>query len=133
MTLGVQDLEISLKFYRDTLGWPAKLQEDIVFIPLQNGIVLGLYGRQALADDATVPNTQADFSGVTFGHNVESIAAVDAIFVHLKAAGTRIVRPPQKMVWGGYSGYFADPDGYLWEVVYNPSWKLGDTGSVDLG
>jgi hypothetical protein len=122
VTLGVRDLGVSLRFYRDGLGLPArnyKADEGIVFFALE-GSWLALYPRDKLAEDATVSDVGAGFSGVTLGHNVASKAKVDAVFAQALAAGAKPVKPPRDVFWGGYSGYFADPDGHLWEVAFNP-------------
>jgi hypothetical protein len=122
ITLGVRDFARSLAFYRDGLGFPThnfKDGEDVVFFKLE-GSWLALYPRDKLAEDATVPDEGKGFSGITLAHNVASKAEVDAVFAHAIAAGARPVKTPQEVFWGGYSSYFADPDGYLWEVAYNP-------------
>jgi catechol 2,3-dioxygenase-like lactoylglutathione lyase family enzyme len=122
ITLGVRDFAKSLAFYRDGLGFPThdfKDGEDIVFFKLE-GSWLALYPRDRLAEDATVPDEGTGFSGITLAHNEPSPEAVDRAFVEAMKAGARAVKQPQKVFWGGYSGYFADPDGYLWEVAYNP-------------
>lgn len=132
ITLGVADLKASSAFYK-RLGWkPASSPEDIVFF--QAGpLVLALYSRAALAEDAGVPNTKAGgFSGVTLAHNVRSETEADALMEEAKAAGAKVVKLMQKVFWGGYSGYFADPDGHLWEVCYNPFAVLTEDGALHL-
>ncbi|HEY2480775.1 MAG TPA: VOC family protein [Caulobacteraceae bacterium] len=122
VTLGVRDFARSLAFYRDGLGFTAYNHaegEEHVMFALE-GSWLSLYPRDKLAEDATVPDDGHGFSGVTLAHNVASPAEADAVFAHAVALGARPVKAPQKVFWGGYSGYFADPDGYLWEVAYNP-------------
>ncbi len=122
VTLGVRDFARALAFYRDGLGFPThnfKDGEDIVFFKLE-GSWLALYPRGKLADDAAVADDGQGFSGITLAHNEPSPEAVDAAFAQAVGAGARAVKQPQKVFWGGYSGYFADPDGYLWEVAYNP-------------
>lgn len=122
ITLGVRDFERSLRFYRDGLGLPCpnfKEGEDIVFFALE-GTWLALYPFDKLAEDATVAPDGNGFRGVTLAHNEPSIEGVDRVFAEALAAGATAVKQPQKVFWGGYSGYFADPDGYLWEVAYNP-------------
>ena len=96
------------------------------------GIVLALYRRKLLADDANVPSEGSGFSGVTLARNVGSKAEVDGALEAAKKAGARILKPAQEVFWGGYSGYFADPDGHPWEVSYNPHWKLDAAGRVVL-
>jgi catechol 2,3-dioxygenase-like lactoylglutathione lyase family enzyme len=122
ITLGVRDFARAFAFYRDGLGFEThnyKDGEDIVFFKLE-GSWLALYPRDKLAEDATVPDDGKGFSGITLAHNVSSKADADAVFAQAVAAGARPVKTPQDVFWGGYSGYFADPDGYLWEVAYNP-------------
>jgi hypothetical protein len=121
VTLGVRDFAKSLAFYR-ALGFTAvnyKEGEEHVMFAL-DGTWLSLYPRDKLAEDATVPDDGRGFSGVTLAHNVKSRTDADAVFAHAVAAGARPVKKPQDVFWGGYSGYFADPDGHLWEVAYNP-------------
>jgi hypothetical protein len=89
------------------------------------GSWLGLYGREALAEDATVPSTGSGFPGFALAHNVASEAEVDAVMASAQKAGATIVKPAQKVFWGGYSGYFGDPDGFLWEVAHNPHVWVG--------
>lgn len=122
ITLGVRDFAKSLAFYRDGLGFPThnfKDGEDIVFFKLE-GSWLALYPRDKLAEDATVPDDGKGFSGITLAHNEPSPEAVDKAFAQAIKAGATAIKQPQKVFWGGYSGYFADPDGYLWEVAHNP-------------
>ncbi|MEM7370556.1 MAG: VOC family protein [Bacteroidota bacterium] len=129
--LGVQDLPKSKAFYTQTLGWQATSasNDDIVFIQL-NGILLSLYPRDKLAEDAEVSPEGSGFTGFSLAHNARSIEEVDAIFADLSQKGVRIVKPPQKVFWGGYSGYIADPDGNLWEIAYNPYMKFDAAGNV---
>jgi uncharacterized protein len=122
VTLGVRDFAKSLAFYRDGLGFTPNNYKDgeehVIF--KMEGSWLSLYPRHLLADDATVPDDGRGFSGVTLAHNVKSKAYADAVFAQAVAAGARAVKTPQDVFWGGYSGYFADPDGHLWEVAWNP-------------
>jgi len=120
--LGVRDFQKSLAFYRDGLGFvPHNYAEgeDHVMFRLE-GSWLSLYPRDKLAEDATIADDGHGFSGMTLAHNVASPAEVDAVFAHAVSVGARAVKTPQNVFWGGYSSYFADPDGYLWEVAYNP-------------
>jgi catechol 2,3-dioxygenase-like lactoylglutathione lyase family enzyme len=122
ITLGVRDFAKSLAFYRDGLGFTApnyKDGEEHVMFDLE-GTWLSLYPRDKLAEDATVPDDGREFSGVTLAHNVKSKAEADAVFAHAVSVGAKPIKKPQGVFWGGYSGYFADPDGYLWEVAWNP-------------
>jgi uncharacterized glyoxalase superfamily protein PhnB len=124
VTLGVEDFGRALAFYRDGLGLPAEaLLDDIAFFHL-GGVRLALYGRKALAEDAQVPAEGSGFRGVTLAHNVASKEEVDAVLEEAVRAGARLVKPAQDVFWGGYSGYFADPDGHLWEVAWNPHLPL---------
>ncbi len=129
----MQDFAKSLSFYKDGLGWQtdAKPTDTVAFIQL-SGLVLGLYPKHLLAEDATVPHDGKGFTGITLAHNVGSETEVDQVLQEAEQAGARIVKPAQKTSWGGYSGYFADPDGYLWEVAHNPFWGLHEDGRVIL-
>ena len=132
ITLGVSDLDAARHFYEEGLGLPRMLTDDdnVVFFPLQ-GTWLGLYPRNALAQDATVAAAGDGFSGITLAHNVASREAVDQLLAQAVKAGARLIKPAQDVFWGGYSGYFADLDGHLWEVAWNPHFWVGpeDTGS----
>jgi uncharacterized glyoxalase superfamily protein PhnB len=118
----VRDFARSLAFYSEGLGFAAHNYtegEDHVMFALE-GVWLSLYPRDKLAEDATVPDDGHGFSGVTLAHNVASPAEADAVFDRAVSVGAKPVKKPQPVFWGGYSGYFADPDGYLWEVAHNP-------------
>lgn len=122
ITLGVSDLNTSLRFYRDGLGWKThnyKEGDGVVFIQME-GTWLSLYPKDKLADDAGVSEGKSGFSGFTLARNEESKEAVDKTYAEALSAGAKPVKKPEDVFWGGYSGYFADPDGYLWEVAYNP-------------
>ena len=125
ITLGVRDLAAAIRFYEQGLGLPRRESPPEVAFFTLNGSWLGLYGREALAEDAQVSGEGSGFSGFTLAHNVQTEAEVDAVIAQAVAAGARLVKPPQKVFWGGYSGYFADPDGYLWEVAHNPLFWVG--------
>ena len=117
MTLGVSDLELSIEFYRDKLGFPVRLQlDDIIFFKLGE-LQLALYPWDELAEDATVESAGSGFRGVTLAHNVESYELVDSVLAEAITAGATLVKPEQRAAWGGYSGYFSDPDGHLWVVA----------------
>lgn len=134
ITLGVADLDRSRRFYQSGLGWVASSasQDGVIFFQL-GGLVLALYPRPALAADAGLPDTPvAGFAGITLAYNVRSRDAVaDILAVAVKAGGS-LLKPAQDVFWGGHSGYFADPDGHIWEVVWNPFWTLDGDGSVLL-
>ena len=131
ITLGVDDLERSLHFYRDGLGLPTEgivggehEHGAVAFFELQHGLRLALWPRRSLAHDAGVRSGAPDATGFALAHNVESKDEADAVMREAQAAGAHIVKPAQDTFWGGYSGYFADPDGHLWEVAWNPFWTL---------
>ncbi len=125
ITLGVKDLAISARFYKEGLGFPQmESSPEVAFFTL-NGTWLGLYNREALAKDATVKSDGSGFNSFTLSHNVETEEEVDAIIKKAIEVGASIVKEPQKASWGGYSGYFKDPDGHLWEVAYNPYFWVG--------
>ena len=125
ITLGVSDLEKSIKFYKEGLGFPRMASPpEIAFFTL-NGSWLGLYNRESLAEDATVSPEGSGFNGFTLSHNVASGSNVDQIIKQAVSVGATLVKQPQKVFWGGYSGYFKDPDGYLWEVAHNPHFWVG--------
>ena len=122
VTLGVSDVDRSIEFYRDGLDLPMNDRDgdtDPAFFSM-DGTWLALYSRELLAEDATVSPEGTGFSGVTVAHNVERREEVDAVLDEAEAAGARIVKPARDADWGGYSGYFADPDDHLWEVAWNP-------------
>ena len=125
ITLGVRDLKKSIAFYEQGLGFPRmESSPEVAFFTL-NGSWLGLYGREALADDAQVSPEGEGFAGFSLAHNVGSEAEVDAVIAQAVAAGATLVKPAQNVFWGGYSGYFKDPDGHLWEVAHNPLFWIG--------
>lgn len=130
ITLGVRDLETSLRFYRDGLGFATEgiigtefEHGAVVFIDLQPGLRLALWPRESIARDAGVALDTACPTEMTLGHNVSSKAEVDAVMEKAALAGATIPRPAHDTFWGGYSGYFQDPDQHLWEVVWNPQWS----------
>ena len=129
VTLGVADLEASRAFY-ERLEWKSKPQETIVFFPL-DGMILSLYPRAALAEDAQLPDDgRTDFGGITLAYCARDREDVDRVLASAVAAGARLLKPAQDVFWGGYSGYFADPDGYPWEVAWNPYWTLDAQGRI---
>ncbi len=132
VTLGVADLARSRAFY-EALGFSASTvsQGDIVFFQA-GGLALALYPRAALAEDATVDDHGFGFRGVSLAHNVRAKAEVATVLAEAEAAGGRIVKPAQDVFWGGHSGYFADPDGHLWEVAWNPHIPLAADGALKL-
>ncbi len=133
VTLGVADLDRSRRFYEEGLGWKrGNRHESVVFFQLR-GAVLALFARHSLAEDAGLPAEGSGFSGITLAYNARSKTDVDAVLEEAARAGARIVKRAQDVFWGGYSGYFADPDGHLWEVAWNPEWTLTAEGDVELG
>lgn len=125
ITLGVDDIEKSVAFYRDGLGFPQLESPPAVAFFTLNGTWLGLYGREALAEDALVSAKGSGFNSFALAHNLSSENEVDELMQEVIAAGAELVKPPQKVFWGGYSGYFKDPDGHLWELAYNPFEWIG--------
>jgi catechol 2,3-dioxygenase-like lactoylglutathione lyase family enzyme len=130
ITIGVNDLEASLRFYRDGLGFPAEgivgkefEHGAVVFIQLQPGLRLALWPRTSIAHDTGLAVEPASPTEMTLGHNVASKSEVDAVMVKAATAGAEIVKAAHDTFWGGYSGYFQDPDEHLWEIVWNPQWS----------
>ncbi len=127
LTLGVDDLDKSLAFYRDGLGLDTNgiigtefENGAVVFFSLHNGLKLALWPRKSLAADTGLPVTPRSSLELSIGHNVDSTEEVDRIMQEAQAAGATIIKPAQDTFYGGYAGYFSDPDGHLWEVVWNP-------------
>jgi predicted lactoylglutathione lyase len=137
VTLGVADLGRSARFYRD-LGWEQRgdLAQGITWFRT-SGSWLGLFGYDALAEDVALPPTpEADlpaYRGITLALNLTSEDAVDLAFARVHEVGGRIVKPAHRTEWGGYSGYFADPDGHLWEICHNPGFPIDDDGRIEIG
>jgi uncharacterized protein len=133
ISLGVDNLKRSRQFYEEGLGWqPSKdSNENIVFFQI-GGMVLGLYSRKSLAEDAKLENDGTGFGGIALAHNVRQKADVVSVLKEAESAGAKILKPAEEAFWGGYSGYFADPDGHPWEVAWNPFWTLNDDGSIKL-
>jgi catechol 2,3-dioxygenase-like lactoylglutathione lyase family enzyme len=133
ITLGTDDFQTSFDFYEKGLGWKKsdKSMDNLALFDL-GGIILALHPRQELADDTTLTYQPATFSGLTISHNTKSEKEVDDILEQVEKLGGTIVKPAQKVYWGGYSGYFKDLDGYLFEVAYNPFWPLDENDNVKL-
>ncbi len=134
ITLGVDDLAGARRFYETGLGWKVSgaSNDSVVFIQLAGGTCLGLFGRDALAEDAHLEEPVRGYGGVTLAQNFESKAAVDDAMTQALAAGAKLLKKPQDVFWGGYSGYFADPDGHVWELAWNPFFPLSEDGGVTL-
>jgi len=133
VTLGVADMAKSRAFY-ETLGFKASGQSNEHVTFFQAGcMIFGLYGRAALAADAGVNDSAPGFSGVALAYNGRDKAEVDAVLAEAVAAGATLIKKAEDVFWGGYSGYFADPDGHLWEVAWNPFFPIADDGSISLG
>lgn len=131
VTLGVADLARSREFY-ERLGWRRSGgSEDIVFFQA-GGMALALYSRVELAKDAQVSAEGSGFAGVTIAYNTRSREEVDAVLSEAQAAGAKVLKPAQEASWGGYSGYFADPDGFLWEVAWNPFFPIAEDGGIRI-
>jgi len=134
ITLGVNDLATSRRFYLDGLGWKESVppsNEQVCFIQM-NGIVLGLYGRDALAEDAQTPNEGSGFRGAALAYNTRSKEEVDETLAEAVIAGGTLIKTAEDVFWGGYSGYFADPDGHLWEVAWNPFASIDENGNFSI-
>ena len=133
ITLGVRDFEASKKFYAETLGWkPSGSSNDEITFFQAGGVVLSIFPREKLAEDALVAPEGSGFAGFTLAYNAHSEAEVDEIIRDLEAKGVKILKQPQKVFWGGYSSYFADPDGNCWEVAYNPFFPFDEKGNLKL-
>ena len=131
ITLGTADLERAKAFYA-ALGWtPAQEQEGVVFYQM-NGLVLGLFGKADLAKDQGRADVELGTGAITLAQNFATEAEVDAAYQTAVAVGATPLKAPQKVFWGGYSGYYADPDGHVWEVAMNPFWPLSPNGSLTL-
>ena len=125
ITLGVDDVQRSAEFYEKGLGFPrVESPPEVAFFNL-DGTWLGLFGRDSLAKDANVSAEGGGFNGFALAHNLQSEEEVDAAFAEAVAAGAEPVKRPEKVFWGGYSGYFRDPDGHLWELAHNPFMWIG--------
>jgi catechol 2,3-dioxygenase-like lactoylglutathione lyase family enzyme len=133
LTLGVDDLEKSLRFYRDGLGLKTEgivgtefEHGAVAFFDLQAGLKLALWPRKSIAHDSGLPLEKPSATEFTIGHNVSSKAEVDAVMEQARQAGAKIVKPAHDTFWGGYAGYFQDPDHHLWEIAWNPQWPVAE-------
>lgn len=133
LTLGVDDLERAVRFYRDALGWHTEgiigtefEYGAVAFFELAGGLKLALWPRKSLAHDAGIAPAPRSATEFSIAHNVSSRGEVDAVMAEVERAGARIVKRAHDTFYGGYAGYFADPDGHLWEVAWNPQWRSPD-------
>ena len=133
ITIGVDDLETSLRFYRDGLGLPTEgiigtefEHGAVAFFDLQAGLKLAIWPRKSISHDTGIPASRPSPTEFTLGHNVSSRAEVDAVMEQAANAGATIVKQAQVTFWGGYAGYFQDPDGHLWEILWNPQLQIAD-------
>jgi catechol 2,3-dioxygenase-like lactoylglutathione lyase family enzyme len=131
ITIGVDDLERSLRFYRDGLGLKTEgivgtefEHGAVVFFDLQAGLKLALWPRKNVSHDSALPLGSPSPTEFTIGHNVSSREEVDSVMEQARAAGAAVVKPAHDTFWGGYAGYFQDPDGHLWEIAWNPQWAI---------
>ena len=132
VTIGVADVQRSVAFYRDVVGWsPAVILDDFAVFDL-GGTMFAMWPHAALAAELGVPPEPQAYRGVALAHNVRSREEVDAVFADLRERGATISREPTPTAWGGYSGYFQDPDGHRWEIAHNPGWPLDEHGRVAL-
>jgi len=132
ITLGVADLARTTEFYERVVGWKKSPgPPGIAFFDLE-GLVFSLYPHGDLAEDIGIAGASGSYKGFTLAHCARSETEVDDIFARLKRDGAVIVKPPQRASWGGYSGYFSDPDGHNWEVAYNPYWTIRKDGRVAM-
>ncbi|MCG6150654.1 VOC family protein [Leptospira bandrabouensis] len=134
ITLGVSDLQRSINFYEKGLGWKRSEEsnENIAFFQL-GAVVFALFGEKALAEDIGIPfQKRQEFSGITLAQNQTSEAEVDAVINKVRSLGATILKEPQKVFWGGYSGYFKDFEGHIFEVAYNPFFPLNEKGEIIL-
>jgi uncharacterized protein len=132
VTLGVADLDRSRKFY-EGLGWRQSMPgtEGVVFFQV-GGMAIALFPRANLAKDARISADGQGFGGVALAYNARSREEVDSVLAEAKAAGAKLLKPAQDAFWGGYSGYFSDPDGFPWEIAWNPSFPIAEDGSIRL-
>lgn len=133
ITLGVADFQQSVDFYEKGLGWKKsdKSVDELALFPL-GGMVLALHPLQDLAADTTLNYQRSEFYGLTIAYNAKSVQEVDEVMKTVAGLGATIVKPAQNVFWGGYSGYFKDLDGYVFEVAYNPFWPLDENDNLNL-
>jgi catechol 2,3-dioxygenase-like lactoylglutathione lyase family enzyme len=139
VTLGVADLDRAVGFYRDGLGWPTEgvvgrefAHGAVAFFDLAGGLRLALWALADIAHDTGLPQGPVSPTAMTLGHNVARREDVDAAMAAAVRAGAEVVKPAQDTFYGGYAGYFADPDGHLWEIAWNPEFKIAPDGRITL-
>jgi len=131
VTLGVKDLAASKRFYVDALGWKAVFEnKEIIFFQV-GGMIFALFLREKLAEDFQVDAASFGRAAVALAYNVRTRSEVDPLMKRAASAGARILKFAREAPWGGYSGYFADPDGFAWEIAWNPSWSMKPDGSIE--
>ena len=134
ITIGVRDFKRSYTFYTKILGWESKSTiDDEIALFQTSGVVFAIYPLEKLAEDALTSPEDSGVASFALAHNVKSEQEVDEIICDLEAKGVEIIKQPQKVFWGGYSSYFADPDGYRWEVAYNPFSGFDENGNMKIG
>ncbi len=132
ITLGVASLERSRQFY-ERIGWRcSKPKSDGIVFFQAGGMAIALYPREELAKDANVAPQGSGFQGISLAYNARNRSEVDSVLAAAVAAGAKLLKPAQEAFWGGYSGYFSDPDGFLWEVAWNPSFPIAADGSIRI-
>ena len=133
ISLGVRSVAASRRFYVDGLGWPVhrEVPGEVVFIQANHGLILSLWDAGQMQAEAAV-DAPAAVPCVTLSHNVGSSEQVDQVMAQAESAGAAVVAPPKTQPWGGYTGYFADPDGFRWEIAFNPTWAVDDGGQVTV-
>ena len=132
VTLGVKDLVTSKRFYVDGLGWKPVYQDKEIIFFQTGGMIFALFLRDKLAEDLQTDSATFGRAGMTLAYNVREKREVDPLMKQAASAGATILKPAREASWGGYSGYFADPDGFAWEVAWNPAWRLAPDGSVEF-
>ena len=133
VTIAVQDFNKSLTFYKDGLGWkPFQIVEGTIAFFGVGGLIFSICSRKELSDDVQVELTTKPYLGVTFSQNVPSKEAVDEVFATIRQANGTIVKEPHATSWGGYNGYFSDPEGHLWEIAYNPQSTFDSQGDMTV-
>ncbi|PNH84308.1 VOC family protein [Arthrobacter sp. AFG20] len=133
ISLGVRSVAASRRFYVEGLGWPVhrEVPDEVVFIQANHGLILSLWDAGQMRAEAAV-DAPAAVPCITLSHNVGSAEQVTQVMAQAESAGASVVAPPKTQPWGGYTGYFADPDGFRWEIAFNPTWTVDDGGQVTV-